>query len=328
MLLRVFGSVWAMFAIFFLALMSGRADRVLFSTSPPMIGVLGILVASLKHAAAIYWAMDLNPDQLVMMGKLRETSPIYRAIESANRMILARSRLVVVLDRFMSARLHRAGRRPKNVLILPPWPHEQAIESLAHAENPFRDQHGLAGKFVVMYSGNHSPANPLNTVLQAAERLRDDDSLRFLFIGGGMDKPRVEAFIRDHQIRNAIALPYQPMSTLRYSLSAADVHVVTLGDNMVGVVHPCKVYGAMAVGRPILFVGPQPSHVSDLLDATDFGRAVNHGDVDACVAAIRSMQALEPARLRTMGDTAQRLLHASLSQELVNGKFCDAIEAL
>ena len=96
---------------------------------------------------------------------------------------------------------------------------------------------------------------------------------------GGIGKKAVEQFIRDHALTNAMSLPYQPMSDLRYSLGAADVHVVSLGSNMVGVIHPCKVYGAMAVGRPVLFLGPKPSHIADLLDRHPFGLQVAHGDV-------------------------------------------------
>ena len=117
-----------------------------------------------------------------------------------------------------------------------------------------------------MYSGNHSPSNPLDTLLEAALAFRDDPDIRFLFVGGGIGKRRVEEFIREHGLTNALSLPYQPLSELRHSLSAADVHVVSLGEPMVGIIHPCKVYGAMAVARPVLYFGPSPSHVADLLE--------------------------------------------------------------
>ena len=194
------------------------------------------------------------------------------------------------------------------------------------AENPFRARHGLVGKFVVMYSGNHSPSNPLATLLDAAVLLKDDDRLRFLFVGGGHGKREVEIAIRDHGLTRALSLPYQPLAELKYSLTAADVHVVSLGDDMVGIIHPCKIYGAMTAGRPILFLGPRPSHVSDLLDANDIGTAVTHGDVAGTVAAIERFRDTPPDRLRAMGDTAQRVLEQTLSQRKLCGEFCDAVE--
>jgi len=209
---------------------------------------------------------------------------------------------------------------------MPPWPHETFVEPVDHAINPFRARHNLAGKFVVMYSGNHSPSNPLDTLLRAALRLRDDNSLRFLFVGGGVGKKDVEKFVAEHKLANVLCLPYQPLAELRYSLSAADVHVVSLGDNMVGIIHPCKVYGAMAVGRPVLFFGPNPSHVSDLLSSHGIGWHVAHGDVDAAVRTIQEIQQTPPERLNEMGRKAQQVLATSLSQDILCNRFCDGIE--
>jgi hypothetical protein len=110
------------------------------------------------------------------------------------------------------------------------------------------------------------------------------------------------------------------------SLGAADVHVVSLGENMVGIIHPCKIYGAMAVGRPILFLGPRPSHVSDLLDQHEIGWHVPHGDVDACVAAIGRVTGTPREKLAAMGDTARRVLNAQVGQAMLCGSFCDHLE--
>jgi glycosyltransferase involved in cell wall biosynthesis len=177
-----------------------------------------------------------------------------------------------------------------------------------------------------MYSGNHSPSNPLDTLLEAAKRMKGDANVRFLFIGGGIGKKDVEQFIRDNDLTNCITLPYQPLSELRYSLSAADVHVVSLGDNMVGIIHPCKVYGAMAVSKPVLFFGPRPSHISDLLDGHQFGLHVSHGDVDGAIRAIEQLRSMPRERLDAMGQAAQRVLGQSLSQELLCGQLCDGLE--
>ena len=281
----------------------------------------------LKRVPRVYWAMDLNPDQLLAMGKLKRGSLLHRVLESVNRFVLRHATLTVALDRFMDERLHLDGRKPGGeVLVMPPWSHEEVVEPLPHAENWFREKHGMAGKFVVMYSGNHSPSNPLDTLLEAARQLKDDERIRFAFIGGGMSKPALDAFVAGHHLHNVISLPYQPLADLRYSLSAADVHVVSLGEGMVGIIHPCKVYGAMAVGRPILFFGPRPSHVFDLLDAHRIGTHVSHGDVDGAVEAIRRLREMATAQRRDMGQTAQQVLRATLAQSLLCGRLCDAME--
>jgi hypothetical protein len=95
---------------------------------------------------------------------------------------------------------------------------------------------------------------------------------------------------------------------------------------MVGIIHPCKIYGAMAARRPILFLGPKPSHISDLLDHHDIGIHIPHGDVPAAVAAIRRLREMPATQLQSMGQTAQTVLEQSLSQSLLCGQFCDFVE--
>lgn len=327
-LTRILGTAAFMSQVALRGLVARDLAGIFFSTSPPMIGFIATLVGKIRGVPIAYWAMDLNPDQLVAVGKLRRNHPATRALESINRLILRSSARIIALDRFMADRLRPRANIDRTLAIIPPWPHESFIEPIDHTANPFRERHNLAGKFVVMYSGNHSPSNPLDTVLEAAEELRDDDTVRFLFIGGGVGKKDVKQFVAERELRNVLCLPYQPLSELRYSLSAADVHVVSLGENMVGIIHPCKVYGAMAVGRPILFVGPSPSHISDLLDQHDFGVRVAHGDVAGAVQAIRRLRDLPPNKREQMGRTGQQVLRSKLSQELLCGRLCDELETV
>jgi colanic acid biosynthesis glycosyl transferase WcaI len=259
------------------------------------------------------------------VGKIREGALSARVFDAFNRMILRRASRVVALDRFMAARVNRKFDVSDKLEIMPPWPHEDALEAGPEGPNPFRIRHGLDGKFVVMYSGNHSPANPIDTVIRAAERLRDRSDIVFMFVGGGLGKKAVEEAIAGGA-RNIVSLPYQPMSELRYSLPAADVHVVTIGDGVVGIVHPCKVYGAMAVARPVLFVGPSPSHVSDLVEAHRIGRRVAHGDVDGAVEAILELVGAGPERLRSMGERARAAVEEGLGKAALCGRFCDVLE--
>src|SRR5262249_13962230 len=155
---------------------------------------------------------------------------------------------IVMLDRFMLDRVKRKGVPvEQKTHIMPPWPHESEIQRIPHAQNPFRQKHKLGdspqaqggggggGEFVVMYSGNHSPANPLKTLLDAAERLQDDDRLVFYCIGGGGGKKEVDERVAKG-VKNIVSLPYQPLNEIKYSLSAADVHVVSIGNEVVGIV--------------------------------------------------------------------------------------------
>jgi glycosyltransferase involved in cell wall biosynthesis len=324
---RILGTAMFHLQCLVVGLSNRNVGGILFSTSPPLIGLTATFIGMLRRIPAAYWAMDLNPDQLIALGKISPHGLIAQVLEHANRFILHRAALTVALDRFMADRLKARVDIDDRLLVLPPWPHEDHLQIPQTGENPFRVKHGLLDKFVVMYSGNHSPSNPLDTILQAARQLQDDPDIRFLFVGGGLSKKDIQAFIKEHNLANVLCLPYQPFSELGHSLSAADVHVVSLGQEMVGIVHPCKIYGAMAVARPILYLGPRPSHVTDLLDEQDIGWHIAHGDVDAAVTTIRQAKSLSPQQRQEMGQRAAQLLWARLSQAVLCKRFCDRLEA-
>ena len=214
------------------------------------------------------------------------------------------ARQVVTLDRFMAERLERKASLGGRLSVIPPWPHETHLAPVAHEDNPFRRREGLEGKRVLMYSGNMSPAHPLDTILAASLRLRNHPQAMFLFIGGGLGRRKVEEFIERHRPPNVRLLPYEPLEQLRFSLSAADVHLVSMGDAMVGIVHPCKMYGAMACARPALLFGPRGCHLGELIEKHRIGWIVAHGDVDGAVALIERILGMDQAELTAMGRRA------------------------
>ncbi|MFO0789224.1 MAG: glycosyltransferase family 4 protein [Pirellulales bacterium] len=308
-------------------LFASRLSTILVSTSPPMAAIAALAIATVRRVPIMYWVMDLNPDQAVTLRRVNPNGLPVRAMSWLNRGIFARAARVVVLDRFMAERITRQYHVKGKLAILPPWPHEDCSHEVELASNPFRAQHNPAGKFVVMYSGNHSMASPVTTLVEAAVRLRNDDRFLFIFIGGGLGKRDVDAAIANHRPPNILSLPYQPLDQLKYSLAAADLHTVTLGDDMVGIIHPCKIYGAMAVGRPVLFVGPAPSHAADVLTRFDCGWHVHHGDLDATVAAILTAASMCANDRHAMGRRGKSAVEHEFSKRRVLNAFCDLIEA-
>ncbi len=306
-------------------LFTRRLCGVMTSTSPPFCGIAGAIISKLRGVSFKYWLMDLNPDQMVAMGILAHDSVLVRAFDALNRLTLRRATDVVVLDRYMEERLRRKLDIGSKVTTIPPWPHEHKLGSVDHRDNDFRCEHVPPDRFVVMYSGNHSPANPISTVLEAAARMQGDPRLLMLCVGGGSGKEEVERMIAS-EVKNLRSLPYQPFDQIRYSLSAADVHVVSIGNDMVGIVHPCKVYGAMAVSRPIMLLGPKHNHVSDLVDRYKIGWHVEHGDVDAAQRALEQMLGLPVEDLEAMGSRATAVVGSSLSRAALLERFCDALQ--
>jgi colanic acid biosynthesis glycosyl transferase WcaI len=282
-----FGSFWLSATFILLGL--PRFDVTVCLTSPPLISSLGTLVAALKGGAVVPWVMDLNPDEAVAAGWLRQGGFMETVLSRLQLWSFRRAARIMVLDRFMARRLEAKG-VPASVLhVDPPWSYEHAVHHDPLQREDFRAEHGLTGKFVVMYSGNHSPCHPLDTVLEAAERMAKDDRIRFVFIGGGSEFPKVKEFARRRGLANILCLPYQPLEKLSASLSAADIHLVVMGEAFTGIVHPCKIYNVLLLGMPFLAVCPSECHLTDLaaqMPDARYAQCVRFGDVDGFVKTI------------------------------------------
>ena len=270
-------------------------DAVVALTSPPLVSYLAAWFCRLRGAKLFYWVMDMNPDEAVAAGWLREGSLPTRALEVMSRFSLRQSHRVIALDRYMKDRIVAKGVPAERVVVIPPWAHDEAVRFDEEGRAKFRAAHGLTDKFVVMYSGNHSPVHPLTTLLEAARRLAGDPRFHFCFVGGGSEHPKVKKFAEENGLKNILCLPYQPLNELAGSLSAADLHTVVMGDPFVGMIHPCKIYNILTVGAPVLYIGPEPSHLADILagmGGSPHTARVAHGDVDEAIAHIQRIAAL------------------------------------
>ena len=281
-----------------------KPDVVVALTSPPLISFLGAVLATLRRSRFCYWIMDFNPDEAIAAGWLRPGSLAARLLEWMSRFSLRRARMIIALDRFMRDRLLAKGIPAEKIAVIPPWSHDTEVCFDAEGRERFRKAHGLEGKFVVMHSGNHSPVHPLETLLAAARQLAPDPGIVFCFVGGGSEwgkiKENAECRMQNAErgdqkaeseeqnagnksqdsagenfsisgfqpvrFSNILCLPYQPLEQLAGSLSAADLHVVVMGADFVGLVHPCKIYNILSVAAPVLYIGPRLSHLSEILD--------------------------------------------------------------
>lgn len=301
-----------------------RFDVVVALTSPPLISVLGSLFVQLKGGKFFFWVMDLNPDEAIAAGWLQEDSLTAKMLGRLLEFSLDRSRKVIVLDRFMKQRLLAKGVREEQIVVLPPWSHDGSISYDEAGRRAFRARHNLNGDFVVMYSGNHSPCHPLDTLLEAALSLSSQKGIAFCFVGGGSEQAKVKAFATRHNLTNLKCLPYQPLAELAGSLSAADLHTIVMGEGFAGIVHPCKVYNIIKVGTPFLYIGPRESHISDIAAKETNGYQVytaNHGEAEKVADYILNAAALRFAgrvgsHPATSGEFSRNVLLPRLIQTL------------
>jgi glycosyltransferase involved in cell wall biosynthesis len=172
----------------------------------------------------------------------------------------------------------------------------------------------LADRFVVCYSGNLGKAHEFDTLLSAASALRANLSIVFLIIGGGTKMAPLQRAVAALSLENFRFLPYQPREELEDSLAAADLHLVSLLPTLEGLILPSKLYGILAAGRPLVFIGDPKGDIARVVSDAECGAIVEINAGEALAAAILRLQA-DPAACEAMGTRARESLVNRYSME-------------
>jgi len=253
-------------ALLWCALRLPRADVVVTLTDPPLLLLLGVLIKTVKGSRHIHWAQDLYPELAEEMKVLPQGGVVARTLRWLSTGGLRHADRVIAVGRCMKARIIARGVKPTAVQIIPNWGHSAEATGGSRVANPFRVEHELGGRFVVMYSGNLGLAHPFEAILDAAERLRESHpTALFLFVGSGPRLHWVREQVLKRSLHNVRFLPFQPKEKLAHSLAAADIHLASMQHELCGLVVPSKVYGVMAAGRPCVFLGPEESEAAQFI---------------------------------------------------------------
>jgi glycosyltransferase involved in cell wall biosynthesis len=262
-----------------------RPDVVLAKTSPPLVASLGWAAAQRHRARLLYWVQDLYPDVAVALGAVDVASPLARVASVVGDQLARRSDALVALGPRMQDALVRHGAPPQRVHIIDNWADTTVVQPLDHEQNTLRRAWNLQGRKAVMYSGNFGLAHDFDTLQAALLRLARREDVSLMMVGDGSKKADVQRALQG-QGGDVRFLPLFPREDLGLSLTAADVHLVSLHPAMDGLVVPSKIYGVLAAGRPSVYVGPRNSDVWRLVQDARAGLCVENGDVDGLVDAV------------------------------------------
>ena len=172
------------------------------------------------------------------------------------------------------------------MLVIPNWIDTKRLGPLDKS-NHWSRSWGVDEKFVVMHSGNVGHAQDLDSLIRAGTFLRDLDDLLIMIIGMGARHTELVALAELHEVDQVQFLYYQSRAVLPQSLSAADVHVVGLASGLAGYVVPSRLYGILAVGRPLIVAADAESETAQLVTDVGCGIVVPPGRPELLARAIR-----------------------------------------
>ena len=267
------------------ALTAPRPQVVICMTDPPILAIVALAVARRSRAALVVISQDVFPEIAILLHRI-ENALVVRLLRAAIRTYLTRADRVVAIGEKMRGRLEAKGAPAAALRVIPNWVDTAALEEKPRPNAWSRDA-GLAESFVVMHSGNVGFTQDLDTLVRSATFLRDLDDLTIAIVGDGARRAELLALADLLEVDHVRFLRYQPRESLPYSLSAADVHVVGLAPQLSGYVVPSRLYGVLAVGRPVIAAADADSETAELVRTIGCGLVVPPGRPELLAAGIR-----------------------------------------
>lgn len=292
----IIGYTQVLVKLFMKAMKLEPRDLVITMTDPPMLLLAGNLLKKYRNVHHIHWCHDLYPDLLPVMG-YKLPGFIMRFLSARSRKAMKNADGVVAIGHCMARYLVHHGVHSQQISVLPNWPDPILIQSGQNADTPEPDIHHMptlpkaslkaAPKFRVLYAGNIGKAHTVKTIIEAASLLKDaQPDIEFVFAGDGSGFDKLEKERARRCLSNIRFVPYQPDSGVKTMMQSGDLHLVSMRKKTAGLLVPSKLYAAFAVGRPVIFLGPEGTEAAKVIREYGAGHILPNDDPQALADAI------------------------------------------
>ena len=296
---------------------------MVFTTEPPYLPIFGLFISKLFRSPYVLIVYDIYPDVIWQLDVLPKTNLIIRLWSFANRFVFSQAKKIVVLSEPMVSKiLNYCPESLNNISIIPSWSDIDLIKPLDKCQNWFSQKYSLLDKFVVMYSGNQGRCHDLETIIYAANNLRNNSSVIFLFIGDGAQHAFLKELCNRLNLSNVLFLPYQRLEDTPYSLASADVAIVSLSRDTDALVAPSKLYGHLAAGTPVAVISPESSYLREIVEEHSCGKWFMNDDFNGLSNWITQLS-LDPTKLNSYVDVCRGYVTQNASPQVICPKYLD-----
>ncbi len=247
-------------------------DALLVTNPALHAGLAFAALGPWRRKPAVFAVADVYPDAGIDLGIFRHRAVI-AAVAALERFCLARATSVRIISESFSAPLERLGVPRSRLVLIYDWVDSDLIRPLPR-HNAFSQEHGLDGKFVVLYAGNIGLSQGLEHVLEAARLLLKEDDIQFVMVGDGASLQQVRSRAEQAGLPKVTFLPFQPRERLPEVLASADVSLVSLQRGAAVRSLPSKTFSILASGRPL---------VASLDEGTDSWNLIQRAQAGVCV---------------------------------------------
>ena len=305
-----------------------KDDLLIFNTNPALLPLLGLFANKIRKQKYVILIHDLWPELPAHVGMISRNGFLYRLIDSVNILAFRNASGIVVLSETMKdVILGKVPEKRGKVHVLPNWADQNRIYPVPKKRNEILKETGLVNKKIVMYSGNIGRYQPMEVMIQAAGKLRHREDIAFVFAGDGGKRYKIEKMASGMNLANVTFLPFQPLDRLAESLSMADLSLVGIYPENEGVIMPSKLYGLLAVGKPIICVSDPDSEVVQILRTADAGV---HSSIDDPKELAQKIEGVldNEARAFEMGENGRRYFLEHFERKKITRQWKDLLMSL
>ena len=272
---------WVLFTVqsFFYLLFINRKKELIIITSPPFIVFLGLFFKKIRNQKYHLIIWDLYPDALINFKVLKEKSFIIKFWKKLNKKCFNHAQNIFTLGKHLSEAIEKYTY--KKPIIIENWVDTDFIKPMPKSENSFVAKYKLENKLIVMYSGNLGVTHDIESIVTTADILKNNTNIYFLIIGDGAKKTRISQMVKEKNLNNILLLPYQEKEVLPFSLSSADIGIVTLGEGAESISVPSKTYYTLAAGSAIIALASLKSELAIIIEKYQCGKIFDKPDCNS-----------------------------------------------
>lgn len=296
---------------------------VIVYSNPPVLPVVPIRAKKKYGTKIVFVAYDVYPEVAYASQSLTPGSLISRVMNLINKKLYGVVDCVVALTDQMKEFLldKRPGLTSDRVVTIANWAHEKESEPDHEAYERFGYKDG---QFIVSYFGNMGTCQDVETMMQAAELLKEDDRIRFLIVGHGNKMNEVEARIKENGLNNIQLLNFLTGKDFQQAVAISSCCIVSLERGLKGTCAPSKYYSYLQGGHPVLAVVEKDGYLAAEVENEKIGYNVEIGDGKGLRDAIVTM-AENPDECKSMGNRAKKLYESRYAYEVAMEKYCRMI---
>ena len=315
---RLLNYLTFMLSAFLKALLLEKHDIIIVMSDPPTVNFVGYLTKKIKGGKLIQICQDVYPE-LAKILKQADNPLLLTVFSFLNGLSQASCDRIIAIGEGMKKRLAGKGIPDDKIEVIENWIDTDLITP-EPKNNSFAQKNGLLDKFVVMHSGNIGLSQNLELLIRTAEVLSDKKEIFFVFIGDGASKNHLVKLAEEKHLENVKFLPYQEKQDLKYSLSAADIHFISLKKGLSGLIVPSKIYGIMAAGKPVIACLEKNDDVAELIEEVKFGINIPLEDPELLAKGIVDFFASQ-GLLRVFGDRGREAVIKRNSKSVILTRY-------